>query len=115
MKIDLFAADNVDTNTVDKCAKQCADTPGCGHFNFGVEDRADECRLYYATHECVATINADWIYYRMVTLLKCTEAASGYFVDEDGVAQRCTSANAWYRCGAEVVKYRPAAQGGLGP
>jgi|EP01043_Picozoa_sp_COSAG02_P066338 hypothetical protein len=114
MKIALYSAGNEGTNTVNKCAEQCATTSGCGHFNFGVADRAGECRLYYATHECDYTMNSDWVYYRMITVLNCVEAASGYFI-EDGVAHRCTGDNAWYRCPAEVSKHRPAAQGGVGP
>ena len=66
MKIVLYDANNEATNTVEKCAGQCAATC-CGHFNFGVADRADECRLYYATHECEPSSNPSWVYYGMIT------------------------------------------------
>jgi hypothetical protein len=115
MMIALYPADNEETNTVEKCAQQCANAAGCGHFNFGIGDRANECRMYWASRECDPSSSVDWVYYKMISALKCKEPARGYFLDDDGVAQRCTASNAWYRCPTEVNKHRPAELGGLGP
>ena len=54
---------NSATNTLEGCAQTCYDNPDCQSFNFGKNDRANDCQTF-STISC--SDNSNWTFYRII-------------------------------------------------